>query len=342
MRRVYPLGLNFLCGGKPLGGRGAAEVERGTERSCRAGRDPLVSVILAAYNREGSVARSIKSVLAQTYRPLELIVVDDGSADGTRGVVESFGAQVLLVTQAHAGAYVARNHGLRHARGELVAFVDSDDAWLPDKLAAQVPLMRRPEVGLVFGDTVHVTAPRENAPRTGRTSFGVSPPRRGRVAERFAWYNFVPTCTVLVRRSCLEEAGGFSEASEVSADYLAWFRVALRHELDYVERPVAEYTVHAGGISFALGRSLAARIALFSAELAQTADPAIRGVLRRLLFNLSLHLTLAALRGRAREVTDPLRLAWRTASGAAGFKAAQWSAAFAAEQLRVRTRRLLS
>ena len=143
-----------------------------------------------------------------------------------------------------------------------------------------------------------------------------------------------------MRRSCLEEAGGFSEASEVSADYLAWFRVALRHELDYVERPLAEYTVHAAGISFALGRSLAARISLFRAELARTADPAARRVLRRLLFNLSLHLALAALRGRAGEVSNPFRLAWRTASSTAGLEAAPWSAAFAAEQLRVRTRRL--
>jgi glycosyltransferase involved in cell wall biosynthesis len=256
--------------------------------------------------------------------------------------VESFGAQVTLVTQAHAGVYAARNAGLRSARGELVAFIDSDDAWLPGKLAAQVPLMSRPEVGLVFGDAVHVSEPRENAPRNGRTSFGVSPPQRGRVAERFAWCNFVPTCTALARRRCLEEAGGFSEARPISADYLMWFRIALRHELDYVAQVVAEYTVHADGISFALGSAVAARIDLFSDELARTTDPAARAVLRRLLFNLSLHLALAALRGRTREVADPLRLAWRTASGTAGLDAAPWSAAFAAEQLRVRTRRLFS
>jgi glycosyltransferase involved in cell wall biosynthesis len=308
----------------------------------RVPHDPLVSVILAVHNRERSVARAIASVLAQTYSPLELIVVDDGSTDGTRGVVERFGARVTLIAQPHAGVYAARNTGLRHARGELVAFIDSDDAWLPDKLAAQVPLMRRPGVGLVFGDAVHVTAPREGAPRTGLTCFRVSPARRGRAADRFAWCNFVPTCTVLVRRSCLEETGGFSEAGEVSADYLAWFRIALRHELDYVDRPVAEYTVHPEGISFDLGRALAARIDLFSAELAQTADGAARAVLRRLLFNLSLHLALAALRGRARNVSDPLRLAWRTARSTASLEAAPWAAAFAANQLRLRTRRLFS
>src|SRR6266516_331910 len=304
--------------------------------------DPLVSVILAVHNREGSVARAIASVLAQTYPHLELIVVDDGSTDSTRVVVERFGDRVTLIAQVHAGVYPARNRGLRHARGELVAFIDSDDAWLSDKLAAQVQLMRRPEVGLVFGDVVHVTAPHEGAPRTGLTSFRVAPPRRGRAARHFAWCNFVPTTTVLVRRACLEEVGGFSEANELSADYLAWFRVALRHELDYIDRPVAEYTVHAGGISFDLGRSLAARIDLFSAELAQTTDPATRALLRQLLFNLSLHLALALLRGRARNVPHPLQLVWRTASSMARFEAAAWTAAFAIDQMRMRTRRLFS
>ena len=116
---------------------------------------PLVSVILPVYNRAASVARAIDSVLAQTYEPLELIVVDDGSTDRTRDVVRQFAPGVTLVEQEHAGAYAARNRGIAHARGELIAFIDSDDAWLPEKLARQVPLMSRDEVGLVFGDTVH-------------------------------------------------------------------------------------------------------------------------------------------------------------------------------------------
>jgi glycosyltransferase involved in cell wall biosynthesis len=268
-------------------------------------QNPLVSVILAVRNREGSVARAIASVLAQTYRPLELIVIDDGSTDGTRDVAKHFGAQITLIAQSNAGVYAARNRGLQHARGELVAFIDSDDAWLSDKLAAQVPLMRRPDVGLVFGDAVHVTAPHQGAPRTGLTSFRISPPRRGRVAKYFTWCNFVPTCTVLVRRSCLEETGNFSEERELSADYLAWFRIALRYELDFVDRPVAEYTVHADGISFDLGRALAARIDLFSAELSQTSNQATRAVLRRLLFNLSLGLALQRCEGARAKFLNP-------------------------------------
>lgn len=304
--------------------------------------DSLVSVILPVYNREATVARAIISVLSQTYRPLELIVVDDGSTDGTRRVLDGFGSRITVIEQPHAGAYVARNLGLRHAAGELVAFVDSDDAWLPDRLACQVPLIRRPEVGLVFGDAVHATSAEPGARRTGVTCFHVSPPCRGRVAGQFAWCNFVPTVTVLVRRRCLDEAGGFSEACALSVDYLAWFRIALHHELDYVARPVAEYTVHAGGISHDLGRSLRARIQLFSDELARTSDPPTRTVLRRLLFHLALHLGLAAVRGRARDVSDPLRLAWRTASMVASVEAGPWAAAFAVNQVRVRWRRFFS
>src|SRR5437762_7674264 len=118
--------------------------------------DVLVSVILPVYNRESTIARAIESVLAQTYRHFELIVVDDGSTDGTARVVESFDSRIRVVAQPHAGAYAARNRGLRSAHGELIAFADSDDAWLPDRLESQLPLMARPEVGLVFADANHV------------------------------------------------------------------------------------------------------------------------------------------------------------------------------------------
>jgi glycosyltransferase involved in cell wall biosynthesis len=300
--------------------------------------DPLVSVILPVYNRERSIVRAVDSVLAQTYQPVELIVVDDGSTDGTRRVLEQFGERITLLTNAKRGVYAARNLGMRHARGEFIAFIDSDDVWLPHRLSVQVPLMQRVEVGLVFGDANHVTP----HGRTGRTCFRVSPPYRGAVAPRLAWANFVPTISVLVRRSILENAGGFPETHALSADYLMWFRIALRHELDYVDHPIADYTVHAGGISADLGRALEGRIELFSAELARTDDASTRAVLRRLLFNLSMSLALAAFRGRARTVAHPLRQAWRTAVSVARGEAWAWSAAFAAYQLRTRTRRLFS
>jgi hypothetical protein len=159
------------------------------------------------------------------------------------------------------------------------------------------------------------------------------------VAAQLAWGNFVPTVTVLVRRACLEEVGGFATSHEMSADYLTWFRIACRHELDYVGRPLADYTVHDEGISHDLGRALAARIELFSGELERTTDPAARAVLQRLLFNLGLHIAAAAGRGRARSVAHP----WRVARGAMGAAASRhapaWTAAFFLRQARVRARR---
>jgi glycosyltransferase involved in cell wall biosynthesis len=303
---------------------------------------PQVSVILPVYNREACVERAVRSVLAQTYRSFELIVVDDGSTDGTRRILDRFGPAIRVLEQAHSGAYAARNHGARQARADLLAFIDSDDAWLPALLEREVPLMQRPEVGLVFGDAVHVASPEPAGVRSGPTCFQVSRPRRGRVAAQFAWANFVPTCTALVRRRCFDEVGGFSDASEISSDYLMWFRVALHHELDYVGDVVAEYTVHPAGISYELGRAVEARLRLFSREMEGTKDPAIRTVLQRLLFNLSMSLALAALRGRARSVSHPLRLALRTALAMARSSAALWTAAFAMNQLRIRTQRLFS
>jgi len=299
--------------------------------------ESLVSVILPVYNGEAWIARAIESVLSQTYQRFELIVVDDGSTDGTRRMIDSFGNRLRRVEQPNRGVYAARNLGVRHARGELIAFIDADDVWLPERLALQVPRMERAEVGLVFGDALHV---RPDGQRTSLSCFRVSPPWRGRAASALVRCNFVPTITVLVRRRCLEEIGGFAETEPLSADYLAWFGIALRHSIDYVEQPIAHYTVRPGSLSFDLGHALEARIRLFSGALARATDRTERALLRQLLFNLSLHLALAAIRGRARNTPHPLRLAWRTATAVAGLHATPWTAAFALHQLRVRGRRL--
>jgi glycosyltransferase involved in cell wall biosynthesis len=298
---------------------------------------PLVSAVLPVHNRAGWVARAVSSVLQQRYPAVELIVVDDGSDDGTREVVEGFGSDVTLLSQQRAGPYAARNFAIRLARGELIAFIDSDDVWLPDRLSCQVPLMNRPEVGLVFGDAEHVTGTADKPSRTGLTCFQVTPPARGRVAAHFVWGNFVPTCTALMRRCAFQECGPFTVAGPVSADYVKWFQIARRYELDYVSSPVAEYTVHPDGISYDLERSLRARIGLFASELTETTDPEARVLVRRLLFNLSLHLAWATVRGRADRPGDAFRLAWRTATAAAGSDVAAWTAGFALHHLRSRS-----
>jgi glycosyltransferase involved in cell wall biosynthesis len=108
---------------------------------------PLVSCVVPVFNGERYLAEALESVLGQTYRALEVIVVDDGSTDGTPAVVGTFGARVRCVTQPNAGLAAARNRGLAAATAELIAFLDADDLWLPEKIACQVERFRaRPEL----------------------------------------------------------------------------------------------------------------------------------------------------------------------------------------------------
>ena len=107
----------------------------------------MISVVMPVYNGERFLALAVDSILAQTFRDLELIVVDDGSTDGTPAVVRTFGARVRCVTQPNAGLAAARNRGLAAATAELVAFLDADDLWLPAKIACQMERFRaRPEL----------------------------------------------------------------------------------------------------------------------------------------------------------------------------------------------------
>jgi glycosyltransferase involved in cell wall biosynthesis len=110
---------------------------------------PLISCVVPVFNGERYLKEALDSILVQTYRPLEIIVIDDGSTDGTAAVVTSYGAQVRYVSQPNAGPAAARNLGLREARGEFVAFLDADDLWYPEKLTRQMArFAARPELAL--------------------------------------------------------------------------------------------------------------------------------------------------------------------------------------------------
>src|SRR5262245_22880940 len=116
---------------------------------------PRVSAILPVYNGAAFVGRAIENALAQTAGGLELLVIDDGSTDDTPRILEGFGDRIRAFRQVNQGCYVARNLGLRHVRGEYVAFLDADDAWLPDRLASQLALIEgREQVGLVYGNAI--------------------------------------------------------------------------------------------------------------------------------------------------------------------------------------------
>jgi glycosyltransferase involved in cell wall biosynthesis len=116
------------------------------------GAPPLVSVVIPAYNAERHIVEALEGVLAQTYRPVEIVVVDDGSTDATAEAVRRFGPRVRFTTQINAGAGAARNRGVAMATGRYIAFLDADDSWPPEKLARQVEILEQnPGCDLVFG-----------------------------------------------------------------------------------------------------------------------------------------------------------------------------------------------
>jgi glycosyltransferase involved in cell wall biosynthesis len=199
---------------------------------------PTVSVIIPAYNTAQFVAEAVDSVLQQSYPPLEVIVVDDGSTDDTSAVLQRYvhDQRVRCIRQQNGGAGKARNLGVQHAVGELIAFLDSDDLWVAQKLALQVPLFANPYVAVVYSD-------REDIDERGEA---VSAPalefhRGDGLAGQLLVRNFVPMSSAVVRRSAYDEAGGFDPTLARSEDLDFWLRVALRHGFDYVRQPLVRH-----------------------------------------------------------------------------------------------------
>jgi len=204
--------------------------------------EPTVSVIIPTYNCAPYVAAAVESALSQTYRPIEVIVVDDGSTDDTTAVLRGYAGRIAALSRPNAGAAAARNAGVRHAKGEFLAFLDADDLWMPRKLERQMPLFTEyPEVGLAFTDgstfdasgEIKPSALKGMAPYFDRVRPWLQAGDRDGVVVRPAYPdllfgNFVLPAGVVVRRTCLEAVGGFDEGLAVCEDYDLWLRMAQR------------------------------------------------------------------------------------------------------------------
>lgn len=192
---------------------------------------PLVSAIIPTFNRESTVARSVRSALGQTYVNLEVIVVDDGSSDGTFAALREFEGRIVLLQQPNGGPSKARNLGASKARGEILAFLDSDDEWLPDKIEKQVRIMQ------AYGPTMACCICNALTPgdcgAAARTSFelaGLAPPFQEALLSNpvevlvstFVLFNQVAA----IRRTAFEAVGGFDETLRLLEDYELSLRIA--------------------------------------------------------------------------------------------------------------------
>ncbi len=212
---------------------------------------PLVSVVMPAYNAKDCIGAAIESVLNQDYPNLELIIVDDGSTDGTVEEALRYRTRVRVLRQTNSGPAAARNRGVSSAEGELIAFIDADDIWKSDKTSTQVAyLAAHPEVGVVFGRLIRWFANDDG-------SFGPIPEataeeqRAGIVPEESGWIypemlldSVIWIVSAMVRRSLWDVLGGLDPTLRIGEDYDFFIRASRQTKMDELDRVVAYYRIH--------------------------------------------------------------------------------------------------
>ncbi len=208
---------------------------------------PTVSVVIPTYNALKFLPQTIASVMGQTFQDFELLLIDDGSSDGTADWVaqynqdvennpQSQGHKIRFFQQHRGGVSTARNLGIQNAQGEFVAFLDADDLWVPTKLGQQVHyLNQHPRVGLVHGA---IALMNEAGTLTGRV---LSSKPVASSLTRLLTQNAVACQTVMVRRSCFEQTGGFDAQADTVEDWDLWMRVARFYPIVGLPDVLAHY-----------------------------------------------------------------------------------------------------
>jgi len=194
---------------------------------------PLVSVVIPAHNRRDFLAEAVVSVQQQTYEPFEVIVIDDGSTDGTAEMIRERFPRVRLVCQPHRGVSAARNRGIAEARGDYITFLDSDDTWLPKKLAAEMDiLLGNPEIKICYTDEIWI-----------RRGVRVNPMKKHRKYGGWIYPHCLPLCiispsSVILKREVFDVVGSFDEALPACEDYDLWLRVTAKYPVYFIEKPL--------------------------------------------------------------------------------------------------------
>lgn len=196
-------------------------------------KNPLVSVIIPTYNRGWVVQEAIDSVLNQDFGDYELIVVDDGSDDNTPEILGAYGKAITVLQQPNTGVSAARNSGIAEAAGQLIAFLDSDDLWLPGKLTAQVKFFEENADALI-NQTQEVWV---------RNGVRVNPKKRhhkfsGMIFERSLALCLVSPSAVMIKKSLFDDVGLFDEQLPACEDYDLWLRISCRYPVHLIDHPL--------------------------------------------------------------------------------------------------------
>jgi glycosyltransferase involved in cell wall biosynthesis len=215
--------------------------------------NPKVTVIIPTYNRAHLIKRAIKSVLNQTFQDFEIIVVDDGSTDNTEEVVKSFNDLRIkyIKHQKNLGASAARNTGIKNSKGEYIAFLDSDDEWLPEKLEKQMRYFkkiekRRGKLGLVYCDSIWC----DEEGRKIAVSNQIWKPKEGWVFKELLKNCFISTASVVIcREDVLIKVGLFDRKFTQSQDYELWIRLSTFYPIAYLNLPLVKHKMWEGNVT---------------------------------------------------------------------------------------------
>lgn len=222
-----------------------------SDNSCR------ISAVIPAYNREKTIRRCIDSVVNQTVQPYEIIVVDDGSSDGTLEILEKeYSDKVRLIRQNHRGAQAARNLGILNAEGDYIAFLDSDDEWLPDKLELQIKVLQKNRDAVIYGDYYVQTdwagqAPKVYKSTIKRTKAGTRKICRvngksGYIYDEILRNSYCLFPMILTSKSNLIGIGLLDENVPSFQEWDTAIRLAKKCEFVYINKPFFVYHLHDG------------------------------------------------------------------------------------------------
>jgi len=204
---------------------------------------PKVSVIIPTYNRENYICNAIDSVLNQTYRDFEIIISDDGSTDNTKKVLKKYNNSIKYYYQDNGGEASARNFGIKLASGEYIAFLDSDDIWLEQKLEKQMDYIEKTNADLVYCSMFIM--------EKGIIDYKKKKPANPAISflDLLLGGKSITTPTILAKKQCMQNIGLFDETFKLACDYEMWLRFSLVYKIAFINQAFAIYRRHSDNLS---------------------------------------------------------------------------------------------